>query len=273
MLFIVMLSILFCTDSEDSDVYIDRLDYTLFSQQSLMEMLVQHVKKRVPSWGRKEAPTEIKCWKGVELNDKNEVFYIEWKYKGHPLGGSLSFQWLPSTLLAIDLLSNNLNGSINLSTFPKGMKSIIIRENNFNTSVDLTALPEPLVELGLQNNKLLGTLNLTELPQTLNDLNLSTNKFIGTVCLSKLPERLEILSLHNNYYLEGAIDAKILPRNLMTMSIGRTRITGSVRRCDLPKSVECFTFTCSNVDYEGEIIRKRYAPVFSRRYWDDGWEN
>mmetsp|Transcript_4363 Transcript_4363/g.6514 ORF Transcript_4363/g.6514 Transcript_4363/m.6514 type:complete len:227 (-) Transcript_4363:79-759(-) len=186
-----------------------RLDYTTMSQQSLMELAGEKITNFQWICGDRRTPSDISEWKGVTLNDNEEVTRIQWpsadlSYKhGLKMRGSVALEWFPATVETILLGNNKLKGTINLHELPVSLNWLELWMNNFSGEVDLTNLPPQLVSLLLSMNKLSGTPDFTCLPETIQTMRLTNNKFSGVADFSKLPDSLEELDLRNNAELGG----------------------------------------------------------------------
>ena len=149
--------ILSCIFSATESQYLSRLEYSLLSQQVLLEMLVEKLHGSLTFQDGKGNYLPIDEWDGVEVNKSGEVEVIDWcacagaHFEG---GGSLRFEFLPPTLTRFYVAHNEIEGTI-----------------------DLTCLPQSLVELSVSRNKLTGTANLTRLPETIGYLDLDEDYF------------------------------------------------------------------------------------------------
>uniref|UniRef100_A0A7S4PL97 Leucine-rich repeat protein n=1 Tax=Paramoeba aestuarina TaxID=180227 RepID=A0A7S4PL97_9EUKA len=217
-----------------SDTGLGKADKSLFSQQTLMEMLIAGFSSTQTLNVDLENPADISEWEGVSLDaiSKN-VQSIDWSNrqlegsmllmwlppairvfnaKGNALGGSLSLVGLPNTLEDVSLLTNKLDGSLILTDLPESTQKLALSGNKFSGLVDLTRLPAGMAYLTLYHNFLEGPIDLTALPPHLEALYLHGNLFRGSVNLNNLPQSIETLNLSNNGELSGFIDRKLYPR-------------------------------------------------------------
>uniref|UniRef100_A0A7S4KGK3 Leucine-rich repeat protein n=1 Tax=Paramoeba aestuarina TaxID=180227 RepID=A0A7S4KGK3_9EUKA len=179
------------------DESLGRLDNSVLSEQSLMELLVQnmHEKNHFCDAGGDFHP--IEQWNGVHFNVHGSVESIDWQNK-FPRGGSMDFQWIPLNALTVNVSTNKLTGSVELSLLPEGIISFFAYNNSLSGSLDLTSLPKSLRDLHLDNNNLSGALDLTGLPPCFESLNLSNNRFHDEVDLRALPASMKAMYISSN---------------------------------------------------------------------------
>ena len=152
-----------------------RIDYASFSQQTLMEMVVENIEDVERICGTRDDPLEIAEWGGVDCDEKGDVLRIDWSNEA--LKGSINWRWLPSTLVRIEIGFCELSGALDLPRLPAGLRQMLIYDANLTGPIDLSQLPAKLVELSFCINSLSGPIDLTRLPRCLERLILALNEF------------------------------------------------------------------------------------------------
>ena len=196
------------------DPPLGRIDKAFLSQQTLMELLIEHIenKDKITT----EDGSDIQSWNGIEYNEDGDVTRIDWFCVG--LHGEIDLQWLPSTITYFRISENSLKGSVDLSHLPTKVEDVLLEGNLFDGTLDLSALPEPLDCFRASRNQFSGSLCLASLPPKLAVLTLAHNGFSGTIDLTKLPDTLRHLHLNSNNF-EGYADFSVLPEALSLLDL------------------------------------------------------
>ena len=209
-------TLLFSVDPDRSNEmpssHLGRLDYASLSQQTLMELLIEHIEEKAKI--RQEDGSDIDNWDGIDCNEDGNVTLIDWFRLD--LHGKIDLQWVPSTVIDFSVSSNWLKGSADISHLPTELESLFLDENSFSGTLDLTALPDCLERLNAFENKFSGSICLTCLPSNLGFLKLSKNSFSGTLDLTSLPDTLAHLDLSKNEF-HGCVDFSSLPDSLSVL--------------------------------------------------------
>uniref|UniRef100_A0A7S4U8T9 Leucine-rich repeat protein n=1 Tax=Paramoeba aestuarina TaxID=180227 RepID=A0A7S4U8T9_9EUKA len=190
---------LFASDSSA----LGRLDYASLTQQTLMELLVDGIV--FTKYGDPKKGIDVSRWSYVDVDPDGDV--TSWFPSECNLTGSVALQWLPKTVVDVDISMNSLCGTLDLECLPDGLQELIVYKNKFSGPVSLTRLPTKMRILNLGFNRLSGTLNLTQLPAAMTELHLCGNDFVGATDFSKLPESLELLDIMETQ-LEGRVSPK-----------------------------------------------------------------
>ena len=205
--------LLFGVDPDRSDhvpsTYLGRVDIDSLPQQTLMELLVEHIEDKGKITLADDS--DIQSWRGMQYNEDGDLIKVTWFC--FDLHGQIDFQWLPSTITYFRISVNSLKGSADLSHLPASLEEFLLRDNLFDGTLDLTALPESLMCLNASSNQFSGSVCLTSLPPSLISLLLSDNNFSGRLDLKSLPDTLERLHLNSNKF-EGYVDFGALPASL-----------------------------------------------------------
>ena len=189
---------LFASDSS----HLGRLDYTSLSTQALMEIFIEGIENREVICRSAEEPADFDKWKGFWYSEDQPADGAEKQFESSwvdlALVGTIDLQWLPPTVLSLDIDDNQLSGSLNLTALPPSIQVLDCRNNAFSKEIDLCHLPAEIELLDLSVNQLSGSLNLEKLPTSMEELLLNANRFTGTVCLRHLPPNLVDLSVSEN---------------------------------------------------------------------------
>jgi len=233
-----------------ADPSLGKIDKSTISQQTHMELLIEHItnKKRIQGLedagsgsesggehGAKEDSCDITLWTGLTFDASGNITEINWT--GYKIEGSLSLKWLPISVHSLRVFMNRLSQSIDWAVLPEGIQSLIFAANALFGEVTWDYLPRRLVRMFLDRNKLSGSIHLENLPETLMHLNIGYNSFTGTVCLTKLPQSLGTLYICGNR-LSGTIDLTQLPAGLVTLNISENNFEGETDFSKLPDSLE-----------------------------------
>ena len=112
-------------------------------------------------------------------------------WSGHGLAGTPSWEYLPDTLISLDLgpfcemvrILNNLDGRVPFRSLPSKLEDLALRENMFSGSVELCFLPKQL-----------------------RCMDLGFNNFEGEVIFTHLPSSMTVLDVEGNVQLRGRLD-------------------------------------------------------------------
>ena len=218
------------------DPYLGRVDYSLLSDQTLMEMLLEGFDDETKKTYKDNDGMylDICEWLGIEFDDDGGVIQIY--IDSHTINGSLKLCYVPPKVNVLMINSwgkNQLRGSVDLTQLPCGMEELYLYNNQLTGVVDLTQLPSSMETLGLHNNQLTGVVDLTQLPGEMTILWLHNNQLTGAIDLTHLPERMESLYLRNNQ-LSGAIDLTQLPGEMKTLWLNNNQLSGEIDLTQLP---------------------------------------
>uniref|UniRef100_A0A7S4UM28 Leucine-rich repeat protein n=1 Tax=Paramoeba aestuarina TaxID=180227 RepID=A0A7S4UM28_9EUKA len=211
-----------------------RLEYTMMSQQSLMELLIDGFESKSVACGRAKTTRDLSEGKGVTLTESGDVDSIVWNEC--QLSGKIDLQWLPPTVTEFRMRNNRIKGTVSCEMLPESLVFFTVNSNKLIGSLDLTRLPKTLQQLYAASNRLSGSLNLENLPITLVGLALWGNNFSGSVCLTKLPQTLISLSMDQNK-LSGTIDLTKLPSGIQSVYLSKNEFAGETDFRFLPDSL------------------------------------
>ena len=217
-----------------ADPYLGRLDYSLLSDQALMEMLIEGFDEQTKkTYQDKHGMYLDVCeWSCIECDDDGrvvevdigitdmsgslELFYVPPKVQelyvgsGHKsdLTGSVELEHLPVGVYVLILTNNRLTGEIDLPQLPDGMQILDLKNNQLTGSIDLTHLPDGMRIIYLQNNQLTGEINLTHLPDGMQKLFLQNNQLSGSLVLKRLTAVLHINVQENNFNAVAVVESE-----------------------------------------------------------------
>ena len=203
------------------DPSLGRLDYSLLSDQALMEIFMEgfgdDIKNRYKDiHGMYRDVCE---WLGIQCNDDQRITQIGIISKC--VSGSLELCYLPPKVNLLGICSwgeSKLTGSVGLTQLPEEMTELFLEENQLTGEIDLTHLPKGMRKLSLEKNQLTGEINLAHLPDGMNALDLSSNQLFGEIDLTHLPVGMDELFLNNNL-LTGSLVIKKLPQGMKMINV------------------------------------------------------
>ena len=149
------------------DPSLGRVDYSLMSDQTLMEMLVEGFDDRTQKTYQDDNGMylDVCQWWCIKCDADESVIQI--RIDSTKASGLLALCYVPPKVKALDIRSwgsSKITGSVELSRLPDGMESLYLDYNQLTGSVDLTKVPWKMQMLLLTNNKLTGEIDLTQLP-------------------------------------------------------------------------------------------------------------
>ena len=142
-----------------ADLSLGRVDYSLMSDQSLMEMLIDGLDDEIKEKYQDNNGMYIDVcgWSITRCDDHDRV--IEVNIDIRYANGSVDFCYIPPKVKKIYVGSGNkssLTGSLDLTNLPDGMQYFQLHSNELTGETDLTQLPHGIQFLDLRNNKLRG---------------------------------------------------------------------------------------------------------------------
>ena len=164
------------------DPSLGRMNYSLMSDQSLMEMLIERFDDETKETYRDKHGMylDICEWPGIKCGHDDRVFEI--KIDSRNVLGSLEISCAPPKVKVLHVSSwakSKLTGSIDLTNLPDEMKCLLLSCNTFTGEIDLAGLPEGMKNLYLSRNEFTGEINLTHLPDGMEYLSLNNNRLSG----------------------------------------------------------------------------------------------
>ena len=215
------------------DPSLGRVEYSLFSDQTLMEMLFEGFDDETKKQYQDDDGVyrDVCGWSCIKCDDDERVIKIE-------------------------IYPDNVSGLVELCYVPPKMK--VFRIVPFGTgkltgSVDLAQLPDGIYVFSLSDNQLTGEIDLTRLPERMHGLSLEKNQLSGEIDLSNLPDEIDYLNLESNR-LTGEIDLKQLPNNMCELHLNNNQLTGSVDLTHLPEKTR--QLFLNNNQFSGPFIAK-----------------
>ena len=221
------------------DHSLGRLDYTLLSDQALMEMLFDGLKpkhkrkfqdarrnyKDISEWGRKKDWCE---------NGRVVKIALLWY---HFIGEQFPFEFIPPLVEEFALHSCHVHGTLDGSLLPLGMKGFAVGWNSLHGTLRFQAFPRGLLCMDIHSNAFFGSCVLSDLPDKLTNFDASRNKFSGEISLNALPACLKELDLSSNN-LSGSITLKEIPESLADIRLGFNEFSGDYQVLVNPLKIE-----------------------------------
>ena len=260
------------------DPALGRLDYTVLSDQTLMEMLIDVVDPNELQYN--SIFTDVCDWDFIECKDKRvveiEFFRLPFSDRQFPFEfipplvttfwtssnsscGTLNPSLLPKDLVKFEFLANDLHGTLNCKAFPLKIKHIDISGNAFTGSVLLSDLPNSVTVFHASRNAFSGGLMLRDLPIGMESLDLSENRMTGPIIIDSLLPSMETIYLDDNGFT-GEFRLSVIPPNLRCISIAQNNLSGTAV---FPSSTGVMTF---------HIILDGFTSVFDTDGNSHAWE-
>ena len=235
------------------DPSLGRLEYSLMSDQALMEMFIEKFDDETKKENQDKHGMYLDAceWECIECDDHERVVeididsrsvsgtldlcYVPPKVKvleirppwlNGKLTGSVDLAHLPGEVQVVDLRGNALTGELDLTHLPKEMRILSIKHNQLSGEIDLTQLPKRMKQLILTVNQLTGGIDLTHLPGGMGHIYLSYNELSGEIDLTQLPKEMTILALCNNQF-SGEINLTHLPHGMQNLILENNKLSGS----------------------------------------------
>jgi len=155
---------------------VGRVDYSLLSDQSLLELFIANVDTRNSFRNTEGDYLDIHDWDGVTLRDDN-VFAIDFFRRFGE--GTLNFEAIPTTARKVSIRVASCTGTVPWEKLSDEIRYWSLFDSPFEGTVDLTVLPRQLITFEVVMTNFSGTLDFGQLPQGLVMLQLSRNKFTG----------------------------------------------------------------------------------------------
>ena len=221
------------------DPSLGRVDYSLMSDQTLMEMFIEGFDdETTQKYQDSEGMYLSVCkWSGIECDDDERVIGIEMDSTN--VGGSLALCYVPPKVRELYIRSgytSKLTGPVDLTCLPEGMRVLVLNDNELTGEIDVTHLPDRMVYLYLHNNQLTGEIDLTHLPDRVSSFYIEDNQLAGEIHLTHLPNGMEYLHLQNNQFT-GEIDLTQLPDGLRALHLENNQFSGSLILKRLPPGI------------------------------------
>ena len=223
------------------DPSLGRVDYSLMSDQILMEMLFEGFDDETKEQCQDEHGMYLDVceWGIIKCDDNDRV--IDISMCSDDVSGSLELCYVPPKVKALNirpmtLCRSQLTGSVDLTGLPDGMESLCLSSSWLMGEIDLAHLPDGMKSLTLHNNQLTGGVDLAHLPDGMKSLTLPSNQFTGGVDLTHLPDEVGFLSLQNNRFT-GEINLTRLPARMYDLNLRNNRFTGEIDLTHLPEEM------------------------------------
>ena len=207
------------------DPSLSRLDYSLLSDQTLMEMLIEgfddETKKKYQDG--QGVYLDICEWPKIKCGEDESVIEID--IDSSRVAGSAALSYVPPKVKLLwisswstEVHNSELTGSVDFTNLPDGMSGFIFENNRLTGEINLTHLPGGMKDLRLTNNQISGTLDLTHLPDGMKSLSLASNHLTGEIDLTHLPDGMGYLYLQNNQ-LSGPLVIQKIPSKVKMIDL------------------------------------------------------
>ena len=224
-----------------ADSALGRADYSSFSEQTLMEMLISDM--HMDDVDRSEfydATGDFKDyteWPGVMTSPSGKIVSIDWTEA--PASGPLPLAYLPRSLekLKLSSLWSNFSGTVDAAALPRGMVEISIEKNAFHGEIDFASLPRSIHLIDFSENRFHGGVDAAGLPRGMTYLNLAENAFSGEFNFQALPQTLQYLHIDDNEF-SGVVLFENFPPSIAIVLMNGNRFEGKFSADALPASLQ-----------------------------------
>ena len=245
------------------DSSLGRVDYTLLSDQTLMEMFLDgfddETKKQYQD--KHGMYLDVCEWSGTKCDDDGRVVKME--IDSGATSGSLELCYLPAKMKKLDMssfLKSKLTGTVDLTHLPEGIKYIALYRNQLTGEVELTKLPDKMKSLYLHNNRFTGEINLSHLPDGMECLYLGKNQLRGEIDFRQLSKSMRELSLDNNQ-LTGEVDLTHLSDGMLGLKLEHNQFSGSLILKKLPHDIRKIDVRENNFNHVAVVESKAHALI------------
>ena len=183
---------------QTTDANLGRVDIASFSDQTLMELLIERFPEdfKIEYRDSDGCFTDVCSWPEVRCDKDSRV--VDYYTDPDEVGGSISLEYMPPKMQSFVMRSTRVRGTLEASRLPDSLLTFKMTRNKLEGTVDFVQLPRNLKEFSIFSNMFTGSADLQDLPPDLCKLWIYSNKFSGTICLSKLPPVLEVLDISHN---------------------------------------------------------------------------
>ena len=225
-----------------------RFDKLILTQQSLMELLVENLRDVAIAKDDSGDFIPIEDWSILKFDDDGNVKEITMdethvenygnlfasikedrsiEEGGFDLGGTIDFQYVPSTALSLAIRDLEFEGTIETAQLPGGLEFLSLTGNKLTGTFCVEHLPKNLRKIFICGNKFCGDLRVDCMPPAVERFDAGDNQFSGEVDLSRLPSKLAMLDISENM-LTGSIALLNLPKTLQTVRLHKNAFDANV---------------------------------------------
>ena len=210
------------------DTNLGRLDYSLLSDQALMEMLIDGFDDDTKKQYQDDHGMYLDVceWSCIECDADERVAEIV--MDNSDIRGSIQLCYVPPKVEEIDIgdmwVNGKLAGSVDLTLLPEGMEVLNLLGNKLSGEIDLTQLPYKMEYLTLGYNQLTGEINLTHLPDGMRGLHLESNQLSGSLVIRGLPQEMNIIDVRGNNFNAVAVVDSDTPATIKLKESGVTSV-------------------------------------------------
>ena len=244
-----------------ADTSLGRVDHSLLSDQTLMEILIDGLDDETKQEYRNDDGMylDVYTWPCITCDDNQRVIQID--MDSSDISGSIQLCYVPPKVKILRIrppwTDGKLTGSVDLGHLPDGMQHLSLESNSFTGEIDLTKLPDGMQKLSIDNNQLTGEIDLKRLPEGIQRFFLQNNQLTGEIDLTQLPEGMSVLQLQCNQ-LTGEIVLAHLPDGMESLFLNNNQFTGGIDLAQLPVDMK-FLFLQKN-QLTGPLVIKNLSP-------------
>ena len=222
--------------ASDISQSLGRLDPTLMSDQTRMEIALDGVKNKGFITDESGNYLDIESWVHLEFDENdgsiNQINFSceeDAVYENMRLGGHINFEYLPESIRDIILDFNVLQGTLPWRELPRNLQNLLLRGNRFEGGIQTAALPRNLLYADFAKNHFSGEIDLSSLPRTLYSFSVQENFLVGSLhfeSLLNLDELEEFIVSQNAF--TGCVDLSALPASLYFIDLDDNQFIGEI---------------------------------------------
>ena len=252
-------SLLHCAILETIDPSLGRADISSFSDQTLMELLIDGFEDsfKRPFRNKDGDYIDACAWPFAICDSERNVLEYIYTIPGNT--GSVALEYIPLKMQKFSIMNSNLDGSISTQKLPDTLRDFKIGSTTFSGEVDFTHFPPLMEVIFLSYNIFQGSCDLTSLPKPLVLLDARSNVFSGSISLCSLPQNLKRLDLRQNE-LWGSLDFDKLPQTITRLLLSRNRFSGEFQLLHPPS--ELHSLHADDNEFSGRaLVRKELTGI------------
>ena len=260
-----------------ADVSLGRFDKNSMPQQTLIEMLVQDFIDVKIAKDEEGNFHDIEKWCifkfnadgevaeiNIDVDDKEMGFYLIYnndfirsiKTGCFSEGGTIDFQYVPSTVTSLIICEMEFEGTLETKDLPAGLLKLSLTENKFAGTFSISDLPSKIDYVSIRSNHFEGSLDIESLPGSVTVFVASQNHFLGTINLNNLPRALRSLVLSDNE-LTGSLELRNAPITLEEVSLFGNNFQGEKLIVDASRKFKYFVVDSI---FKGKVVTADGSP-------------
>ena len=222
-----------------------RFDMLSLSQQSLMELFVENLQDVAIAKGSDGEFLPIEDWSILSFDADGNVNEIQMDERFIENDGDLFASEEEDR--SIEDGCFDLDGTIDFQYVPSTVVALCISKMEFEGTLETDQLPDGLEWLTLNDNKLTGEFRVEGLPKKIHTVNISANKFCGELRVDCIPPEVQHFEVWGNQF-SGGVDLSRLPPKLAMLDISRNKLQGQIKILNPPETLKTVILHKNNFD-------------------------